>query len=159
VRIPARQGSDFADIRVLHKDSVKDQVIEGAFTLLDTFEQTNAQHDSMKALPLNAGEQQAFANAALELRYDTSLAPAPVTETQILRAHHMEDRADDLWTTQRVRESFFKGGLRCRNANGKRVTTRAVDVGRSHLGQAGKGLGPADMNPRSDAMHERFQNI
>ena len=40
----------------------------------------------------------------------------------------MDDRAPDLWTTfNRVQENIIKGGVRGRNATGKRVTTRAVN--------------------------------
>jgi len=40
----------------------------------------------------------------------------------------MDDRAPDLWTTfNRVQENIIKGGVRGRNATGKRTTTRAVN--------------------------------
>ncbi|MNG31048.1 hypothetical protein D3C84_1167890 [compost metagenome] len=39
-----------------------------------------------------------------------------------------EDRASDLWTTfNRVQENTIKGGLRGRNKQGRRTTTRAVN--------------------------------
>jgi hypothetical protein len=82
----------------------------------------------MKALTLHEGEKNAFARAALALRYDTDVAPAPITETQALRPHRLEDRASDLWVVfNTVQESLVRGGLHGRNASGKRVTTRAVN--------------------------------
>jgi hypothetical protein len=120
-------GDITSDIRVPHKGKIIDNVIDGAFRVLDTFDIVAEQKDGMKALTLNAGEQSAFARAALELKYDTELTPAPVTETQILRPRRSEDSSADLWTTMnRVQENMAKGGLRSRNANGRASTTRAV---------------------------------
>ncbi|HDR9128350.1 TPA: DUF945 domain-containing protein [Burkholderia vietnamiensis] len=120
-------GETLSDIRVPHKGDVVGRVIEGAFTVLDGFELVNEQRDSMKGLTLNTGEQQAFARAALTLKYDDPETPAPVTETQVLAPRRFEDRADDMWTTfNRVQENMLKGGLRGRNRAGRTSTTREV---------------------------------
>jgi hypothetical protein len=55
--------------------------------VLEDFEVIGGQMKGMKSLTLDAGEQNAFAHAALALKYDTETPAAPVTETQILRAH------------------------------------------------------------------------
>jgi hypothetical protein len=119
-------GDTLSDIRIRHKGDIIDNVIEGAFRVLDDFE-VIGQMDSMKALTLNTGEQQAFAHAALSLKYDTELAPAPVTETQILTPKRLEDRSNDLWTTfNRVQENLIDGGLRGRTPTGQVRQTRPV---------------------------------
>ena len=110
-----------------HSGNIVDNVIEGATRILEDFELVDGQKDSMKALTLNKGEQSVFANAALALKYETDIAPAPITESQLLEPKRMADRADDLWTTlNRVQENLVRGGLRGRSATGKRVTTREV---------------------------------
>lgn len=120
-------GSVQSDIRVRHSGNIVDNVIEGATRILEDFELVDGQKDSMKALTLNKGEQSVFANAALALKYETDIAPAPITESQLLEPKRMADRADDLWTTlNRVQENLVRGGLRGRSATGKRVTTREV---------------------------------
>jgi hypothetical protein len=120
-------GDTLSDIRLRHKGNIVDNVIEGAFRVLDDFELVNGQKDGMKSLTLNDGEQAAFARAALSLKYDTELAPAPITETQLLRAKRREDCTDDLWTTfNRVQENLVRGGLRGRSATGHVSTTREV---------------------------------
>ena len=120
-------GDVMSDVRIRHKGDVVDNVIEGAFRVLDDFEQIGGQMNNMKALTLNAGEQQAFAHAALTLKYDTEAAPAPVTESQILMPKRIEDRSNDLWTTfNRVQEHLIDGGLRGRTATGKVRETRPV---------------------------------
>ena len=92
-------GDTMSDIRVPHKGDVVDRVIAGAFDVLDGFTRVVEERDSMKALTLAGAEQAAFARAALELKYDTEVAAAPVTETQLLQSRRFEDRSNDLWTT------------------------------------------------------------
>lgn len=120
-------GETMSDIRIRHTGDAVHQVIEGAFTLLDDFEQANEQRDSMKALTLNEGEQAAFARAALTLKYDNPEVPAPITEDDLLTPRRFEDRKKDMWATfSRVQENMLKGGLRGRSRNGRATTTRAV---------------------------------
>ncbi|MFD1559643.1 DUF932 domain-containing protein [Paraburkholderia silviterrae] len=119
-------GSDLSDIRIPHKGDVIGQVVEGAFKVLKSFDETAQQREGMAAMVLDEGEQAAFARAALTLRYDED-KPAPVTERQLLAPRRMEDRAPDLWTTfNRVQENMIRGGLHGRNASGRATTTRAV---------------------------------
>ena len=120
-------GEAFSDIRVPHKGDILGRVIEGAYSVLDNFDQVNNQMGGMKALRLSEGEQQAFARAALTLKYDDPARPAPITENDLLRVKRSADADSDLWTTfNRVQENMIRGGLHGRAASGKRVTTRAV---------------------------------
>jgi hypothetical protein len=120
-------GDVESDIRVPHKGDVVGQVIAGAFEVLNGFAAASAQREGMKALDLSAGEQGAFARAALALRYDGDDTPVPITESQLLTPRRPEDRGSDLWTTfNRVQENMPKGGLRGRNRNGRTTTTRPV---------------------------------
>jgi len=115
------------DIRIRHSGNVVDGVIDGAFRVLDDFERVDQHKDAMKGIGLNPGEQAGFARAALALKYDTEVAPAPVTESQILCARRASDAGSDLWTTfNRVQENVIRGGLDGRSARNKRVTTRPV---------------------------------
>ena len=115
-------------IKVQHSGKVQDRVIEGAFEVLDGLTRVIDSRDSMRALTLNEGEQNAFARAAALLRFEPTEGQAlPVTPEQVNRARRMDDRAPDLWTTfNRVQENVVRGGLRGRNANGARQSTRAV---------------------------------
>lgn len=120
-------GDTRMDIRVRHSGNVVDNVIEGAFRVLDDFAEVTAQKEGMQSLSLDAGEQAAFAKAALTLRYDTTKCPAPVTESQVLRINRAEDNASDLWTTfNRVQENLVRGGLQGRTATGQERKTRAI---------------------------------
>jgi hypothetical protein len=123
-------GSVSNDIRIPHKGNIQDDVIEGAFRVLDDFEAVDASTDGMKALTLNVDEERAFATAALALRYGErgeGQPPAPITVDQLIEARRPEDLGHSLWTTfQRVQENALRGGQRGRSVQGRRMQTRAV---------------------------------
>lgn len=120
-------GETLSDVRVRHSGNVVDNVIEGACRVLDNFELVDTQKEGMKALALDAGEQTAFARAALALRYDPEVGTPPVTEAQVLTPKRLDDRGADLWRTfNRVQENMLRGGLRGRSATGQVRTTRQV---------------------------------
>ncbi|ATL72504.1 DUF932 domain-containing protein [Nocardia terpenica] len=120
-------GETIDDIRVRHSGNVVDDVIEGAYTVLDQFELVEAERDDMKALPLETGEQHAFAKAALALRYDEP-EKAPIAARQLLTPRRVEDAGDDMWSVfNRVQERVTKGGVRGTTAKGQRTRTRPVN--------------------------------
>ena len=123
-------GEVVEDIRIPHKGNIQDEVSEGAFRVLEDFEVVDASTDGMKALPLQREEQQAFATAALALRYGErgeGEPPAPVTAELLIEARRPEDFGNSLWTTfQRVQENALRGGQPGRGAKGRRLHTRPV---------------------------------
>ena len=110
------------DIRIPHKGNIQDEVIEGAFRVLDDFEAVDASTEAMKALKLEPEEERAFATAALALRYgerSEGQPPAPITAEQLIEARRPEDLGHSLWTTfQRVQENALRGGQPGRSAQG-----------------------------------------
>jgi len=118
------------DIRIPHKGNIQNDVIEGAFRVLEDFEAVDESTEAMKALALNPGEEQVFASAALALRYDQVVEgqpPAPITTTQLLEPRRIEDVGHSLWSTfQRVQENTLRGGQTGRTVQGRRIQTRAV---------------------------------
>ncbi|RQT14808.1 DUF932 domain-containing protein [Burkholderia contaminans] len=122
-------GDSVRDIRVPHKGNIVQNVINGAFDVLDGFDLIREQKDGMRGVELNRDEQHAFARSALALRYDPtdSEAPAPVTDSQLLAPRRFEDRRDDLWTVfNRVQENLTKGGLHGRSRSGRAMSTRPI---------------------------------
>ena len=118
------------DIRLPHKGNAPNDVIEGAFRVLEDFEAVDGSIDDMKAITLNPEERRAFATAALALRYGERTEgqpPAPITAEQLDSPRRMEDRGDSLWLAfQRVQENLLQGGLPGRSAQGRRIRTREV---------------------------------
>jgi len=118
------------DIRIPHKGDVRDEVIEGAFRVLDDFERVDASIAEMKAVSLDAGEERALATAALALRYgegDDVRATAPITAEQLTEARRSDDVGASLWlVTNRLQENLQRGGQPGRSTQGRRIRTRAV---------------------------------
>ena len=122
-------GTTMSDVRVRHNGDVVDNVIEGAFRVVDDFVLVDAQKAAMKDLWLTHGDQLAFAKAARALKYDDPDVPAPITEHQLLHIERAEDNAADLWTTfNRVQEHLMRGGIRGRRPDGRRATTRGINA-------------------------------
>ena len=125
-------GDVSKDIRVPHRGNIQNEVIEGAFRVLDDFEAVDASIDAMKALDLAYEEQHAFATAALELRYGERTEdqpPAPITAAQLLEACRPEDLGRSLWLTlQKVQANAINGGQSGRTPQGRRMRTRAVNA-------------------------------
>jgi len=123
-------GSVANDIRIPHKGNVQDDVIEGAFRVLDDFEAVDASTDAMKSLTLNGDEERAFATAALALRYgerSDGQPPAPITVDQLIEARRPEDFGRSLWQSfNRVQENAVRGGQPGRSTQGRRIRTREV---------------------------------
>ena len=123
-------GSVSNDIRIPHKGNVQDEVIEGAFRVLDDFEAVEDSTAAMKRLTLNEDEERAFATAALALRYGERTEgqpPAPVTVEQLMEARRPEDFGRNLWKAlNRVQENVIRGGQPGRSTSGRRIRTREV---------------------------------
>lgn len=120
-------GTTMSDVRVRHNGKVVDNVIEGAFRVVEDFALVDQQKEAMKGLWLTHPDQVAFAKAARALKYDDPDVPPPITEHQLLRIERPEDNAADLWTTMnRVQEHLMRGGLRGRRLDGRRATTRPI---------------------------------
>ncbi|MFT4435040.1 DUF932 domain-containing protein [Caballeronia sp. 15715] len=122
-------GETAGEVRVPHKGNIVQNVINGAFDLLDGFDLICEQKQGMQTVTLSRDEQLAFARSALALRYDPTDAdaPAPITESQLLNVRRFEDHRDDLWVVfNRIQENMTKGGLHGRSRSGRAMSTRPV---------------------------------
>jgi len=122
-------GQMFGEIRVPHKGDVVGLVIEGAYEVLDVFENITESLEIMKYTDLTRDEQEIFAQTALGWRYDENEEGKhiPLAPSDLLSVRRHEDKADDLWITyQRVQENMTKGGLMRKSAQDRRQRTRAV---------------------------------
>jgi len=119
-------GDLVEDIRVRHSGNIVDNVIEGAYSILDQFGNVESSKEGMKSLVLRPEEKRIFANAALTLKYE---GEAPIAPDALLNANRREDRDDrSLWGTfNTVQENLVRGGQLGRSANNRRTRTRAVN--------------------------------
>jgi len=123
-------GNFDQEVRVRHSGDALDKVIEGAYSVVKEFDQVSERIEGMKAISLNPDYQQAFAKAALALRFDDP-ENSGIQAAQLLRVRRTEDKPADLWTTfNRVQENVIKGGLHGRkldeNGRTRRTSTREV---------------------------------
>ena len=117
-------GEGLSALRVLHTGDVVDNVIEGAYTIINEFERIDQNKERMRSITLSPRQQLAFGKAALSLKYDD--AP-PVTPEQVIAPKRVADVGSDLWRTfNRVQENLLKGGQPGTSTTGRRLTTRKV---------------------------------
>ncbi len=82
--------------------------------------------EQFKAITLEQPEKEAFAKAAIEMRFDGDTYT--VEPKQVLSIRRYQDREDNsLWTTYNVlQENLIKGGIRQQRKDGTRIRSRQV---------------------------------
>lgn len=102
-------------------------IIDASYELVDQFPKVLESVESFSRLQLTAPQQNAYADAALQLRYDEGAAP--IEAAQLLRARRSADSNPSLWNTFNVvQENLIQGGIRGRNAEtNRRMKTRSVN--------------------------------
>ena len=117
------------DIRIRHTGNVIDNVIEGSFRVLDNIAIASDRIGTYKNLQLTDHEKLAFANAAIDLRWDRDAITnkAPVQAENLLTLRRFADNKNDAWSVLNVvQENLVKGGIRSHTKTGKRTRTREV---------------------------------
>lgn len=127
-------GENMKDLRIPHKGDIVDNVIQGAYDVLDGFGYIREVTEEMKSVTLTSEQQERFASAALQIRYEPKRdantgewLPAPIDASALLHVRREQDMGRDVWTTfNRVQENAVRGGLPARSANNRRMRTREV---------------------------------
>lgn len=103
-------GDRFEEIRVPHKGEVKDQIIEGVYTVAKDFSRLIDATETMKDTRLSRDEQQVLAEASLVARYGDD--ESPIRPDQIVQPRRAEDAGQSLWQTFNViQENLVRGGI------------------------------------------------
>lgn len=103
-------GGGFDEVRVKHSGNVQQLVIEGCVEILNRLPEVSEKVREWHGLALTAPEQQAFASAALALKYDEEAAPFEAEK--LLTLHRREDEKPSLWNTlNTVQENVIRGGI------------------------------------------------
>lgn len=138
-------GETLNEVRVRHSGNALQDVIEGAYTVLEDAPKVADRVDMMRSLSLSRDEALAFATAAHQLRFpaatldrdDADFSPAPIEPTRLLSARRVEDvnERGNLWGVFNVvQENVIRGGQKgwVERTNGRgrtevrRASTRAV---------------------------------
>jgi hypothetical protein len=118
-------GSGFDEVRVKHSGDVTSQVIDGCIEILNRLPEVSEQVRDWSGLSLTAGEQGAFARAALALKYEDD--EAPITSDKLLTVRRRDDEKPTLWNTlNTVQENVIGGGIGyiLRDEQGRRKQAR-----------------------------------
>ena len=103
-------GNSFAEARVRHTKNAPDEIVDASFRVIESLPGIAEGIEDMRAITLDAGEREAFAAAALTLRYPDE---APIRPAQLLSTRRSADTSSDLWTTFNVlQENLLQGGQR-----------------------------------------------
>lgn len=103
-------GDMFEYTRIRHNRAGPEQVIEGAYRVIEQFPQMIGGAQAMGEIELRPEERAVFAQAARQLRWeDTNVAP--VEASALMAPKRASDRGNDLWTTFNVaQEHLLRGG-------------------------------------------------
>lgn len=106
-------GDIYAQVKVPHRGNVMDQIIEGAYTVLEDRDKVLRQVETFRGIRLTRPQQLAYANAVHEVRFqDQEHSPEPA---QLLSLRRDADRGTDLYSTMNVvQENAMRGGLHFR---------------------------------------------
>lgn len=112
------------EVSIPHKGNVLNDVIEGAFTVVEQGQNACEHVQELQRIELSRPEQLAFARAAAELRFDD---PNLIQPERLLLPRRQDDQGSDLWRTfNRIQESTIQGGVAYTQTNPEtnRVTHR-----------------------------------
>jgi hypothetical protein len=118
-------AGDISQINVRHSGGA-DGIIDATYQIVEDFPKVLGSVERFDQLRLTHPQQEAFAEAALSLRYDEG--QSPVTPLQIIRPRRNADTSPTLWNTLNVvQEHLLNGGVRGVNpTTQRRVRTRAI---------------------------------
>ena len=120
-------GNTQASIAIPHRGDVLGQVIEGAYSIVESSKELQSVIQDWKAIQLDPEEELALAHGAAALRFGDDYLDTLADPARLLRARRSFDKASDLWTSfNRVQENVIKGGTHLGFKNGRRQTARGV---------------------------------
>jgi len=117
--------ASISQMNVRHSGSA-DGIIEASYEIVEQFPKVLESVEQFSQLRLSQPQREAFATAALQLKYDDA---APVTPAQVVAPRRAADADPTLWNTlNTVQEKLINGGDRGRNRETlRRVRTRPVN--------------------------------
>lgn len=131
-------SGNVSQINVRHTGN-PDGVIEASYQVVDQFPKVLEAAERFAALQLTAPQQNAFATAALQLRYDEG--ESPIQPAQLVRPRRQADVDPTLWNTMNVvQEHLTKGGVSGRSPKTLGCHTTPAVTGISENSRLNKAL-------------------
>lgn len=118
-------GDVESELRIHHKGDAKQQVLEGAFTVIENTKRDHEVIEDMRQSGMNLVQRTAFAQAALGLRFGEDANV--LTTDQILTPRRHEDAGNDQWSVfNRIQENAIDGGMTGRSKNNRTRKIRPI---------------------------------
>lgn len=118
-------GNNYAEHRIRHIGYTDEAVRAAIEHIVDVTPRIYGEVNSFKGIELNRDEQEAYAQSAIELRFDGE--KYAVDPRSLLNRRRYADGGKDLWTTfNAVQENLIKGGVRQVDKNNRRSRARGV---------------------------------
>jgi hypothetical protein len=104
-------GTLLQDVTIPHRGDVSGRVIEGAYRIINEFDQVEEALDLMKSTTLQYGTQFALAKAAAALRFPDK-EELPIDPARLLWSRREEDQGNTAYLVyQRIQEAVVRGGV------------------------------------------------
>ena len=120
------ERGSLAEMRVLHRGYTDQKVADGITSVLPQIPAILTQVETWKSTKLETPEVQAFAESAIELRWDAESKTYvnPKSVSQAIRKGQEENTLYNVFN--RVQEGILRGGVYTRNKDGVSTRARAV---------------------------------
>lgn len=120
------ERGSLAEMRVLHRGYTDQKVADGITSVLPQIPAILTQVETWKSTKLETPEVQAFAESAIELRWDAESKTYvnPKSVSQAIRSGQEENTLYNVFN--RVQEGILRGGMYTRNKDGVSTRARAV---------------------------------
>lgn len=117
--------SNFEAMRVTHSGYSDVNLANAIETTVKLLPDSLNLADSFKTIELTRDEQIAYAESAIELRYDGE--KYAVRPDELLRTYRSNEKAPTLWNTYNVvQEKIINGGVRQFRTDGSRIMSRKI---------------------------------
>lgn len=104
-------GTALQSVQVRHTGNAAQEVIEGAYTILEEAPRVSETIGLWKGIEVSHENQLKLARRAAELRFDGKV-PARLNDSAMSSPHRQADTASDLWTVfNRTQENMQRGGF------------------------------------------------
>lgn len=125
-------GDSYSQVKIKHSGDIIKEVVDASYEVVQDFDRVTDSIQRMSQIQLLSDEREAFADAAMEVRFPSDEGKQrPFHPMRLLEARRSLDEGHDLWSTFNVaQENCTKSGLSgyTRGSNGRPRRTSLRDV-------------------------------
>ena len=120
-------SKSFVHTSIVHVGFTEDKVKNAIAEVTSYMPKIKEEVAKFKSIYLTQAEEQMLANAAIDIRFDTSTHYIEANE--LLKVNYEEDKTSTLWSAyNRIQEAMIRGGVKMKNlVTGKNFTSKAIN--------------------------------